>query len=118
MSIFFVLHTPVTSAPKDLCNLHCERTHTTRRAMDQYLLPRLDFPLRAETLQGGDRRHRQSCCLLEGHILRHQYQCTFTSTDVFGKPAPTTPGEIPEYIIARLEILYVTTDSFNPTRDI
>ena len=38
-------------------DLHCKRPHPTGRPIDQNLLPRLNFPLITQTLQGSDGRH-------------------------------------------------------------
>ncbi len=43
---------------KRLGDLHRERTHASRRTIDQDLLPRLNPSLVAKTLQCGECRHR------------------------------------------------------------
>src|SRR3989440_11538966 len=97
-------------------NLHRKRTHTTRRTMNQHLLPWLNLSFIAKTLQGGDCRHRYGRCFLEREIGRFQHQCIFTSAYILGKTATTTRGYVPEYLITWLKLLYVFAHRFNPTR--
>src|SRR5438067_5712651 len=52
-----------------LRDLHSERTHASRRTVDQYLLPRLNLSL-AKTLQGGESRQRYRSCLLKRRAIR------------------------------------------------
>ena len=101
--------------PERLGNLHRKRTHTTRRTIDQNLLPGLDLSLVAKTLQGGDCRHRDGCRFLEGHdwpvstpIHFHEHMHT----------RQNHPGARPEYLITWLKLLHIFANRFNPPRDI
>ncbi len=78
-------------------------------------MPGLKLAAIAQTLQGGDRCHRHGCGLLEGQIGRFQSQYILRSTDILGKTAATTLGNIPKYLITRLELGYVFTNRFDPT---
>src|SRR5271165_191208 len=51
-------------------NLNCERPHTSRRTVNQDLLPRLNVSLVAKTLQCGECRNRYGSCLLERDVIR------------------------------------------------
>src|SRR6266487_3604593 len=50
--------------------LHRKRTHATRGAVNQNLLPGVDVPRIAQALQSGDGRHRNGGGLLERTIGR------------------------------------------------
>ena len=52
-------------SPERFGNLHRKRTHTTRRTINQNLLPGLNLSFVAKTLQGDDCRHRYGRCFLE-----------------------------------------------------
>jgi hypothetical protein len=70
------------------------------------------LPFIAQTLKGGDSRHRYGRRFLERQIGRFQCHFVFRSTCVFGKTAPNHP----EYLITRLKLLNVFANRFNPTR--
>src|SRR5712671_2916981 len=53
-----------------LGDLHSERTHASRRTVDQDLLPRLNLSLIAKTLQGRDSRQGYSSRLLKRRVIR------------------------------------------------
>lgn len=55
-------------------NLHGKRPHPTGCTLNQNLLPRLNVPLFAQTLQGCDGRHGYSCCFLECQNSRFKCQ--------------------------------------------
>ena len=95
MSTFLVLHTPVTSAPSDLGDLHGERAHASRRAVDQDLLPRLNLSLVAKTLQRGDRRDRDRCRLLERQVGRLQHHGPILGNAHDTRPRPRSSRRIP-----------------------
>src|SRR3990170_2885172 len=101
-------------SPKRFGNLHRERTNTTRRTINQDLLPLLNLSFVAKTLQGGDCRHRYGRGFLERHIGRFQRQIFFTSTYILGKTARYGP----EYLIIWLKLLYVSANRFNPPRHV
>ena len=52
-----------------LGDLHRERTHASRRTVDQNLLPRLNLSLVAQALQGGQSGERRGSGLREGDVL-------------------------------------------------
>src|SRR5262249_45625157 len=90
-------HIPRTAYAGHLCaeglgDLHSERTHTSRRAVNQDLLPRLHVSLVAQTLQGADCRHRDSSRLLNRHVIWLHDQCRLRSTHKLGK-GPTARTE-------------------------
>jgi hypothetical protein len=91
MSTFLVLHTPVTSAPKGLGDLHGERPHASRRADDQDLVPRLDQSVIAQTLQRRQRGHGYGRRLLEREVGRLQLQEVIRSGYVLGEGAKPVP---------------------------
>src|SRR5438067_9913778 len=69
------VHIPRTAYAGDFCaerfgNLHSERTHASRRTVDQDLLSRLNLSLVAKTLQCGECRHRCRSRLLKRHVIR------------------------------------------------
>src|SRR5580704_16391909 len=51
--------------PERFGNLDRERTHTTRRAINQNLLVLLDSALITESLEGSKSRHGYGCCALK-----------------------------------------------------
>ena len=53
-------------------NLHCECTHTTRRAFNQNFAPWLNSSLVAKTLQGGAGCDWYRCRFLKRHVGRFQ----------------------------------------------
>src|SRR5713101_3356180 len=93
-----------------LGDLHSERTHASRRAVDQDLLPRLNPSFIAKALKGGDCRDRHSRRLVECEIGGFQRQFLFVSTHILGKGAVAARAE---YLVARLELGYVPADRFN-----
>ncbi len=69
--------------------LHRKRTHATRGAVNQNLLPGVDVPRIAQALQSGDGRHRNGGGLLERTIGRFQRHPVFRNGCVLGKtPRP------------------------------
>src|SRR5712692_8864448 len=52
-----------------LGDLHSERTHASRGAIVQDLLPRLNLSLVAKTLQGGKSRYRDRSRLRKRHVI-------------------------------------------------
>src|SRR5436305_6254857 len=101
-------------SPERVGNLHRKRTHTTRRTMNQDLLPWLNLSFIAKSLQGSDCRHRYGRCFLEREIGRFQHKCIFTSTDILGKTAPN----VPEYLIIWLKLRDVSANCFDPPRNV
>src|SRR5882762_6657522 len=74
-----------------LSDLHSERAHASRCAVNQGLLSRLDVPLVAKTLQCGESRYRYGGCLLEGHVIRLHHQCRLGSAHILGEGALRGP---------------------------
>ena len=96
-----------------LGDLHRERAHASRRAVDQDLLSRLDLALVAQTLQGGDRRDGNGGRLLKGDVGRFQRDGAIrANTHILGE------GAVPpaEYLVARLELRHVPADCFDRAR--
>src|SRR5215469_5234333 len=60
--------------------LHSESTHTSRRTVNQDLLPGLNPSRVAQTLQCGDCRYRYGSGLLECDVVRLHDQCRLGST--------------------------------------
>jgi len=58
MSVFPLLHTPLTSAPNDLAICHRECAYSSCGAIDQNLVPGLNVPFIAQPLQAGECGHR------------------------------------------------------------
>src|SRR3989442_12186743 len=107
--MFLVLHTAVTSAPSALAILYGERADASRRTVDEHLLPWLNLPLVAKTLQRGERRHGHGRCLLERHVCRLRHHCSIlANTDVLGECA-TPPAE---HLVTRSKLRDVLPDRF------
>src|SRR5437660_1586072 len=104
------------ASPERFGKLHRKRPHPTRRTINQHLLSRLYLSFRTQTLQGGDCCERDGCCLLECHIGRFQRECIFTSTHILGKSAPSTPGQVPEYLITWPKLRDVPANRFHAPR--
>src|SRR5271157_1509862 len=91
------VHIPRTAYASNLCSerlgdLHSERTHASRRTVDQDLLPRLNVSLVAKALQRRECRHRYGSCLLKRHVIRLQDQYRLRSTHILSKgPLPMDP---------------------------
>src|SRR6266540_5334328 len=62
-------------SPKRLPDLYSESTHASGGAIYQDLLAGLNLPLVAQTLQGGESRHRHRSRLLDRHVSRLPCQC-------------------------------------------
>src|SRR5437763_3072789 len=102
-------------SPKRFGKLHRKRTDTSRRTMNQNLLPLLNASFIAKALQGGESRLRYGCCFLTRYIGRFQDQCIFRNRDKFGKTAKTILGCVSEYLITCLKLFYVSANCFNPS---
>src|ERR1700733_7083914 len=76
---------------KGLGDLNGERTHASRRTINQDLLPRLNLSL-AKSLQCGECRHRYRSRLLKGHVIRFHNQCRLGSTRILSE-GPLAPAE-------------------------
>ena len=73
VSTFLVLQTPVTSASERLGDAHGERAHASGCAVDQDLLPGLEAPSVAETLESRESGDGDGRRLIERQVrgLRH-----------------------------------------------
>src|SRR5271166_3252655 len=84
------VHVPRTAYANNLCAerlgyLHSERTHASRRTVNQDLLSRLNLSLVAKTLQCGQCRKRHRSRLLKRHVIRLHDQSRHGSTHILGK---------------------------------
>src|SRR2546423_4116318 len=98
-------------------NLHRKRPHTARCTIDQHLLSWLNVSLVAQTLQGGDCRHRDGRGFLERQPGGFQRDCLFRNRNILGKSAKATRGYVPEYLIPGLKLRDVAAHRFNPPRE-
>src|SRR6266566_3615616 len=105
-------------SPKRFGKLYRKRTYTTRRTMNQNLLPWLNLSFIAKALQGDECRLRYGCCFLKRYIGRFQDQCIFRNRDIFGKTAKTILGCVSEYLITWLKLFYISANCFNPSRNV
>src|ERR1035438_4361531 len=91
-----------------LGDLHRERAHASRGAVDQDLLSRPNLSLVAKTLQGGECRDAYRSRLLERQVIRLGSQRGFGGTDVL-REGPTAPAE---HLVARFELRCVPANRF------
>src|SRR5207248_5651242 len=91
-------------------DLHRERAHASRRAVDQDLLPRLDLSFVAYSLQCRDTRDVDRGCLLKGDVCWLERDGSIRArTDVLGKGAVSAT----EHFITRFELGDVFADCLN-----
>src|SRR5712692_11346461 len=96
-----------------LGDLHGERTHASRRAVNQDLLPRLNLSRVAKSLQCGDCRYRYRRRLLKRQVGRFQRHCSILeNTHVLSESA----GSAAEYLVAWFELCYLAAHRFNSPR--
>jgi hypothetical protein len=107
-----VLHTPVTSAPKDLAICTANVPTPPDAPMISTLCPG-SIPVIAQTLQRRQRGHRYGRSLLEREVGRLQLQEVIRDGHVLSKSAKPVPKEGPEYIVTRLELRHVLADRFD-----
>src|SRR5213078_3914416 len=105
-------------SPKRFGKLHRKRTDTSRRTIDQHLLPLLNVSFIAKALQGGESRLRDGCCFLKRESGRFQDQCIFRNSYIFGKTAKTRLGCVSEDLITYLKLFDVSADRFNSSRNV
>src|SRR5271165_4733442 len=101
------IHIPRTAHASNLCaerlgDLHSERTHASRRTVNQDPLSRLNVSLVAKTLQRGECRHAYRSRLLKCHIIWLHGQCRLGSARIFGE-GPTARAE---HLVAWFELRY------------
>src|SRR5580704_2611975 len=92
-----------------LSYLHSERTHASRCAVNQHLLPGLNLSLIAKPLQCRKCRDTYRSRLLKRHIIWFDCQCRLGSAHIFGK-SPTAGAE---YLVAQFELRYVSANRFD-----
>jgi hypothetical protein len=111
------VHVPGAADPGHLrCerfgDLHCKRTHASRRTVDQRLVPRPDLSFVTKTLEGGDGGDGHGRGLLERQVGRFQHNSLFGSRHILGKGPEV---DLAEYLIAWLKLGDVPADRFDPT---
>src|SRR3990172_3062179 len=111
-----VIH-PSHFSPVQFGKLHCKRTSTAARTINQNFLPRLDLSFIANPLQGDHCRLRDGRCFLECHTGWFQRQGSSTNTDILGKTTQT-PQNVPEYFISWLKLPVVSASYFNSPGDV
>ena len=86
---------------------------TSRRPVDQDLLPWLNLPLVAKPLQCGERRHRDGRRLLQRQVGRFRRDCV-ANAHVLGE------GSVPraEYLVTRSKLCDVSADRFLRPREV
>src|SRR5215467_393396 len=92
-----------------LGDLHSERTHASRRTINQDLLPRLNVSLVPKTLQCGESRDRHGSRLLKRQVCRFDGQSRLGSTNVLGEG----PFTYTEHLVAWLELHYAPANCFH-----
>src|SRR5882724_12579276 len=96
-------------------DLDCERPNTSRRAVNQDLLPRLNLSLVAKGLQSRDASYVNGRRLLKRHVGRFQRDCPLGApTYILGE----RPASATEDVIAWFELGHILTDGFNCPRKI
>src|SRR5260370_19852917 len=108
------LHIPRTAYSRHirserLGDLHRERTHASRRTVNQDLLARLNLSLGPKTLQCGECRHGYGSTLLKRHVIGLADQCRLGTTHILGK----SPAAHAEHLVAWFELGYVPANLFN-----
>jgi hypothetical protein len=109
MSTFFVPQTPVTSTPNDLAICTANVPTPNPRTVNQHLVPRLNPPLIAKTLQVGERRHWHRSGFLERQLFRLPDQGRLGSARILGKGSAARA----ENRVARLEPGHVPAHHFH-----
>src|SRR5271165_2119144 len=123
------IHIPRTTHAGNLCaerlgDLHSERTHASRRTVNQDLLPRLNASLVAKTLQCGECRERHRSRLLKRHVIRLRDQGRLGSTYILGKGPLAVDPDLrtrilrvadtrAEHLVAWFELRYVPANRFH-----
>jgi hypothetical protein len=108
------VHIPRAAYAGHLCaerlgDLHRERTHASPRTVNQDLLPQLNLPLVAKTLQCGECRHRYRSRLLKRHVIGFHDQCRLRSTCILSKGSTARA----EHLVAWFELGYVPAHRFH-----
>src|SRR5437667_4329239 len=97
-----------------LGDLHGERTHASRRTVNQDLLPRPNVSLVTKALKGGDCRHRYCGRLLERQVGRLPDDSNPANGDILGKG----PYAHAEDLIAGLKFGHVPANRLDPPRQV
>src|SRR3972149_721975 len=95
--------------PERLGDLHGKRTHTSRRTVDQDLLPRPNPSFVTQALQGGGCRHWYRGSLLERQVGWLPDCSNVANGDILGKG----PYAHAEDLIAWLKLGHVPADRLN-----
>src|SRR5206468_7666730 len=96
-----------------LRDLHPERPHAPRCAVDQHLPPGPDLSFVTKTLEGSDCRHRYRGSLLERHVGRLRDETDVLHSDVLGK----RPYAHPEDLIPWVKLgTFLPTASTRPAK--
>src|SRR5439155_5015383 len=111
-----ILRTAYASHLRAEClrDLHRERAHTARRAVDQDLLPGVNLPLVAKTLQRSECRHRYRRRLLERDVGRFQHDAISSRRHVLRECA-RSPAED---LVAWLELRHALADRLDGPSEI
>ena len=92
-----------------LGNLHRERPHASRRAIDQDLLPWLYLPHIAKSVEGGECGSRYGRRFLEREVGWLQCEGVCSGARILG----TSTGAHAEHLIARLELFHIVANGLD-----
>ena len=109
-----VLHTPVTSAPKGLRDLHRERADPARGTVDEHRLAGFHVSLIAQRLEGDEPGQGDRGSLLEGEVCRLQGQRVLVRRGVIGERADAPA----EDLVTGLEPRDLAADRLDLSRDV
>ena len=96
-------------------DLHREGAHTSRRSIDQYLLPAMNLCVIPKTLQGGERCHGHSRSLLERDARRLQHDLVLRGARELGERAGSRGAED---LVARLELRHIAAHRHDLARQV
>ena len=102
--------------PERFGNLHRKRPHTTRRTINQHLLSRLNLSFIAKPCKAVTAARGTAAACSNVTLAGFNANASSLGTDILGKTAPTTLGQVPEYLITWLKLLDVPANRFNPPR--
>src|SRR5687767_7016797 len=113
MSIFFVLHTPVTCAPRAFASCTANGPTLPDAPLISTLCPGAIPPRRPQALQGQDRCLRQSRRFLIAHAARLVCPGPLRSDCVLCEGAMAELRHVPKHRITRLESSDVLANRLN-----
>ena len=107
-------------SPRDLGpvrfgDLHGERSHASRGAVDQHRLSRPDVTLVAKALQGREGRHGHGRGFFEGQFSRLEHEFVLIDAGVFGV---SSVAAVPDDVVAWLEPFDAGPDGLDPARHV